>query len=398
MKKLSELPIGSLIKDPNTKFDDQPITWIIADKNHKGYPNDTVTLISEKVLVDRQFDRSTTTYRDSELRGWINDNNGLMKDFSSGFKNAIVDTSISTSSGNTTDKMFLASNVEVGAEGDSAKEGYKFPIFTNDDSRVGKSFNNNNKMWWLRTVRTSIAVYCVLSNGLPHSAMHRDANGVRPLCNLKSETLVSESKDSDGAYTIIMISVEKTDLGKIDRFHIISFSVSGLEVGQQMTGGATLDGAIIQPYLFNGGGQGYVSIGDNDWLRLSNGKHTITIELMDDKGESVSETITFEKAVYELVFELAKPLEADAMVTKAMINLVGSIPKDAFLRVQACNNGHDASPTWEDVTTKVIKERKIFFANKQKTASKWGVNVRVIVGRYGAEGDCYISLVRGNFE
>lgn len=398
MTRISDLPIGAKVVDPNTKFSGRPITWIIADKNHKGYPNDTVTLISEKVLVDRQFDRSTTTYRDSELRGWINDNNGLMKDFSSGFKNAIVDTSISTSSGNTTDKMFLASNVEVGAEGDSAKEGYKFPIFTNDDSRVGKSFNNNNEMWWLRTVRTSTTVYCVLSNGLPHSTMHRDANGVRPLCNLKSETLVSESKDSDGAYTIIMISVEKTDLGKKSYMPRISFSVSGLEVGQQMTGAATLDGAIIQTYLLNGGEQGYVSIGVDEWLRLSNDKHTITIELMDDKGESVSETITFEKAVYELLFELAKPLEADAMVTKAMINLVGSIPKDAYLRVQACNNGYDKNPTWEDVTTKVIKERKIFFANKQKTASKWGVNVRVIVGRDGATGECYISSIGGSYE
>ena len=86
------------------------------------------------------------------------------------------------------------------------------------------------------------------------------------------------------------------------------------------------------------------------------------------------------------------------MVTRAMINVIGSIPKNALLKVEACNNGHDSNPTWEDCTEQTLGQKKIFFRNKQKTASKWGFNVRVSVERNGATGECYISSIGGNFE
>jgi hypothetical protein len=38
------------------------------------------------------------------------------------------------------------------------------------------------------------------------------------------------------------------------------------------------------------------------------------------------------------------------------------------------------------------------FSNTKKTATDWGVLVRVTVERNGATGACYVSAIGGNFE
>lgn len=56
MKRVKDLPIGSKIKDENTKYLGAPITWMVVDKNHVGYPENSVTLISDKILCYKCFD------------------------------------------------------------------------------------------------------------------------------------------------------------------------------------------------------------------------------------------------------------------------------------------------------------------------------------------------------
>lgn len=56
MKRVKDLPIGSKIKDVNTKYLGAPITWMVVDKNHVGYPENSVTLISDKILCYKCFD------------------------------------------------------------------------------------------------------------------------------------------------------------------------------------------------------------------------------------------------------------------------------------------------------------------------------------------------------
>lgn len=195
-----------------------------------------------------------------------------------------------------------------------------------------------------------------------------------------------------------IINISNADLGIIDKPPTVTFTVKDPDKGQTGLGSIYLDDKKIDSFSFAGSASRSIRINDNDWLRLLNGKHTIKISAEDSEGESSYKVIVFEKSITKIGFELENPLEADAMVTKATINLVGSIPKDAILKVEVCNNAHDPNPTWEDVTTKVIKERKIFFANKQKTADRWGVNVRVNVDRNGATGECYISSIGGSYE
>lgn len=85
------------------------------------------------------------------------------------------------------------------------------------------------------------------------------------------------------------------------------------------------------------------------------------------------------------------------MPTKAMINIQGSFPAGSSLTIEACNNANDASPTWQDVTSRVLNSQKVFFSNTTKTAAAWGVALRVTLNRGTATGDCYITAIGGNF-
>ena len=46
-QKLSNLPLKSKVKFG--KLYSKPIVWLVADKNHNGYPSNSVTLVSEKI-------------------------------------------------------------------------------------------------------------------------------------------------------------------------------------------------------------------------------------------------------------------------------------------------------------------------------------------------------------
>ena len=88
----------------------------------------------------------------------------------------------------------------------------------------------------------------------------------------------------------------------------------------------------------------------------------------------------------------------DPMVTKGIMSVVRQIPAGAKFTVEVCNNGNDASPTWEDVTQNVVSGSKFFLSNTTKTASAWGYNFRIKVKRGTATGDCFITSAGGNFE
>lgn len=186
-KRLRDLPVGALVVDYDTKYYGAPIVWKIADKNHEGYPNNSVTLISDKILSFKAFDAKepnnnddgrsgygNNKYKYSNLLQWLNSDEkswykaqhgadapptsgntsynpydsepGFLYNFSKNFKKAILETSLKTvrpredgygdASENVVSKMFLASTTEVGLPNESGiAEGSKLPIFDSDSSR-----------------------------------------------------------------------------------------------------------------------------------------------------------------------------------------------------------------------------------------------------------------------
>ena len=187
--KLSSLTVGTLVKDVNSTFLGKPVIWKIADKNHEGYPDGSVTLITERSIALRAFDakepnnsdvdRQTygnNRYSVSNIRQWLNsdagagqwysaqhiadqtpssdyvsvspysDKVGFLNAFSQQFKNALLETNLTVAlntvtdgggSETATDKVFLASKTEVGLGNENnIVEGVSLPIFSDDTSRL----------------------------------------------------------------------------------------------------------------------------------------------------------------------------------------------------------------------------------------------------------------------
>ena len=88
-------------------------------------------------------------------------------------------------------------------------------------------------------------------------------------------------------------------------------------------------------------------------------------------------------------------MEGDISV--AILGIVGSIPDDASLLVEATNNGNDPEPVWQDVTDEVLTETNIVFENHANTNGA-AFNFRITVERGESDEGGYITSVSGAFE
>lgn len=192
-KALSALAVGDKIEIPvKSGYQSQfgtKIVFRVADKNHSGYPANSVTLITDKIIQLLAFDgkepnnansdrknSGNNNYNYSNLRQWLNSNAGagawysakhsadsppnstnvsvnaydtragFLAIFDVAFVNALMETTLTvvkntvTDGGSyetVTDKIFLASTTEVGlANENGIAEGTKLALFTNDASRI----------------------------------------------------------------------------------------------------------------------------------------------------------------------------------------------------------------------------------------------------------------------
>lgn len=167
--------------------------------------------------------------------------------------------------------------------------------------------------------------------------------------------------------------------------------------GHQVDVVEMLDGVTLRSYTVTLGQTNTLTIGSEAWLKVVNGSHTLKIVATDAKDASVTRVLTFTKAVTSVEFEQTLAMEADAMPTKALVNIQGNFPAGCTLQVWICNNGNDASPTWEDITQKARTGQKHYFTNQTKTATAWGVKVKAKLLRGSATETCYIQSIGGNF-
>lgn len=279
-KTLGSLSVGAKIEVPvlsayQSRFGSK-IVFKIADKNHSGYPSNSVTLITEKIIQNMASDAKEPSNSNSDRKNfgnnrhiysnilqWLNSNAaagawysakhsadqapttknthvtynpytswaGFLAMLDPKFVAELMETTLTVVKSSTDGgsyetfkaKMFLASTTEVGlANENNIAEGSLLALFSNDASRVAyptaQCVNNADGYtnsgfatskgwyWWLRTPNSSNAgnVRLVYSGGtLVVTGACNGSSGVRPLCNLKSSILVSDSPNSDGNYTVI---------------------------------------------------------------------------------------------------------------------------------------------------------------------------------------------------
>jgi hypothetical protein len=155
---------------------------------------------------------------------------GFLNHFSTEEKNAILSTPLrvvkpSVDGGGYEDitrKVFLPSTTEVGlANEDGTAEGTAWGFYTSNAARIAyltaQAFDNTLSSskpfaigdawyWWLRTPNSSNvrgARFVNTDGTLGSSNVHDGGRGLRPACNLSGATIISETVDEDGCYTII---------------------------------------------------------------------------------------------------------------------------------------------------------------------------------------------------
>lgn len=185
-QQLSSLPVGAKVKDLNTRYYGKPIVFQVIDKNHAGYPSNSVTLLTDKIITLKAFDAKESggdsyrvnygnnRYSLSNIRQWLNkdtspwyvaqhsyDNppnnanvwsnyneydaeDGFLTNFSAELKAKLLLTTLTVAkatvdgggSETVQDKVFLLSKTEVGLGNENGiAEGTPFSIFNSDSAR-----------------------------------------------------------------------------------------------------------------------------------------------------------------------------------------------------------------------------------------------------------------------
>lgn len=176
-----------------------------------------------------------------------------------------------------------------------------------------------------------------------------------------------------------------------------NYTVSDVE-GDNVVVTEFVDDVQIRSYQATLGQRETIELTREKWLSLTNGQHQLRIEAVDGNFATSVRVFSFSKKETVIKFELAAPEETDAAATKVLVTPTWKI-EGAVAKVEVCNNGFDAVPTWEDITAMVQINRVYNFTNKTKTASKWGVNIRfTITKNEGFEGEVSISGFGGAYE
>lgn len=289
-KALSSLAVGATIEVPvKAAFQSllgATVVFKVADKNHSGYPSNSVTLITDKIPILLAFDAIEAANSDSNrkqygnnrylyanLLQWLNstaaagtwysakhsadapptaanvwsnhnpysDKAGFLAMLDDRFVAALLDTTVTVVKNTVTDggsyetvtaKMHLPSTTEVGlANENSIAEGVKLALFSDNTSRLAyptaqcvsnstytNSSLNTSAAWyyWLRTPSSGNSCYVrrVDSSGaLNYNGAYSGGRGVRPLCNLSSSILVSDTTNASGNYVFQWNAAPSTPSG-----------------------------------------------------------------------------------------------------------------------------------------------------------------------------------------
>jgi len=221
--RLKDLPVGSIITDKKTRFNNKPIDWLVAD--HEKYPDGTV-LLSKDILCCRPFDSpkecdedeyrkkyGSNRWKHSDIREWLN-NEFLGKSFSGRLAGLIIPV-FNTTELSRYDSEFFESGYVV----DRTEE----MVFLLSDAETGYSrnikalelFKGNNKekylkaevcprltwYWWLRSPYGGFSYSASIVNAdgsLDYGCACGGNNGVRPACVISD--FASVKKRKNGGY------------------------------------------------------------------------------------------------------------------------------------------------------------------------------------------------------
>lgn len=257
-----------------------------------------------------------------------NTESGFLTGFSANMKAALLTVTKTVAKNTVTDgggsetvsdKIFLLSNTEVGlANENNIAEGSKYMLFSDNNSRIAKptaeavskstysnsSFNVNSAWyWWLRSPHAgdSYLARFVDTDGSLNNAgyAYYGLYGVRPACAISSSALVSDSPDTDGAYTLIWNSAPKittdTGIGEKNSPFSISYKVVDAD-GDAVTTTVKLDSTTVATHNPTDQTKTYTyDVTATALNALALGAHKFTITATDAMSNTSTVTINWTK-------------------------------------------------------------------------------------------------------
>lgn len=257
-----------------------------------------------------------------------NTESGFLTGFSANMKAALLTVTKTVAKNTVTDgggsetvsdKIFLLSNTEVGlANENNIAEGSKYMLFSDNNSRIAKptaeavskstysnsSFNVNSAWyWWLRSPlagHSDCARFVYTDGSLDHyTGAYNGDSGVRPACAISSSALVSDSPDTDGAYTLIWNSAPKittdTGIGEKNSPFSISYKVVDAD-GDAVTTTVKLDSTTVATHNPTDQTKTYTyDVTATALNALALGAHKFTITATDAMSNTSTVTINWTK-------------------------------------------------------------------------------------------------------
>lgn len=180
--------------------------------------------------------------------------------------------------------------------------------------------------------------------------------------------------------TAPVISGSDTNVGaKTDPFSH-SYTVTDAQASSQtltvvetLTNGS--ETITLRSYTATSGATNTVDLADV-WLKLIAGTHVLTITASDGAGGTATRKITFSRTVSRIA--AARAFSTDALVQKVFISLFPTDrPADSTLYLEVTNNPFDASPVWEEITSKVNRLVHVF--SNTTAANGYGLGYRFYI-------------------
>lgn len=310
-------------------------------------------------------------------------------------------------------RIFLLSIYEVGADYidhlEVVDDGNKLDYFisSSTDFVAAKErriayFEGGDKAWYSRTPSSEDS-YCAAwinyDGDVSDSSNVRNTKGIRPAMVLSNTVSVDDFGNLvwNTPPVISGSTLSGSDLGTKEEGFDFTYTVSDVD-GDAVTVKEYLDNVVKRSYTPALGQENtFEAVAAANWQKVLNGSHTLKVVANDGKADSAPYTVTFSRAVYEASITLTEPLDADASITVAVLNLTGSIPEDATLQVLLTNNAKDLQPVWEDATSSVKNGSNYVFANQVAT-NGFAFNFQVTVSRGPSGQGGHISNIGGAFQ
>lgn len=411
MATLGDKNVGDIVK---IKENDIAVNYIIV---HKGKPSnlyddscDGIWLLRETIHSNQAWDgtrnNNDNDYENSDINTWLNDIflNSIDEKLRTEIKTVKIpfkkgtgkaSTGVYSGSEGLSCKAFLLSGYEVGfTQSDSVYipiDGAKLDYFSDDASRIAK-LNESQAMWWLRSPHTvnEQSVWSVDGVGSISNGQSYESRGVRPAFVLPSSLSFSFF---NSAPTIV--SDKSGDLGTIDSGFTCTYSVDDADEEDNVTVSLKMDDNEISSFSAVKQQNETYTLEGNDWLKITNGTHSFTINASDGSN-TVTNEIVFTRDCKKTVFSLETPMPADDVISVCSLKIKGLIATDTILTCEVTNNANDTIPVWEDCTVKVKTEMVYTFKN-QTAENGFAFNFKISAQRGASGAGGYITSIEGGF-